>query len=61
MSLTAVVDHTAGLYIEASRGTGRVLIPSLSVLAAECQLSGAGKHAASLPFGESVAFSTVLP
>lgn len=60
MNLTAVLDHTAlaalyradsfftGLYIEASRGTGRVLIPSLSVLAAERQVAGAGKHAASL-------------
>ena len=69
MSLTAVLDHTAltalyradpfftGLYIEASRGTGRVLVPSLSVLAAERQVSGAGRHAASLRFAESVPFS----
>ncbi|MFE7113378.1 hypothetical protein ACFU98_44965 [Streptomyces sp. NPDC057575] len=47
MNLTVVLDHTAlaalyradpfftGLYIEASRGTGRVIVPSLSVLAAE--------------------------
>lgn len=54
MSLTAVLDHTAlgalyradhfftGLYIEASRGAGRVLVPSLSVLAAERQLAGTG-------------------
>ncbi|MER6015972.1 PIN domain-containing protein [Streptomyces bluensis] len=71
MNLTAVLDHTAltalyradsfftGLYIEASRGTGRVLIPSLSVLAAERQMAGAGKHAASLRFAENIPFSTV--
>ncbi|MGW7356275.1 PIN domain-containing protein [Streptomyces sp. NPDC054802] len=70
MNLTAVLDHTAltalyqadpfftGLYIEASRGTGRVLVPSLSVLAAEHQVAGAGKHAASLRFAENVPFST---
>ncbi|MFI9825227.1 hypothetical protein ACIHFC_32975 [Streptomyces sp. NPDC052013] len=63
MNLTAVLDHTAlaalsradpfftGLYIEASRGTGRLLIPSLSVLAAERQVAGAGRHAASLQLG----------
>jgi hypothetical protein len=71
VNLTAVLDHTAlaalyradpfftGLYIEASRGTGRVLIPSLSVVAAERQVAGAGKHAASLRFAENVSFSTV--
>jgi hypothetical protein len=70
MNLTAVLDHTAlaalyradpfftGLYIEASRGTGRVIIPSLSVLAAERQITGAGKHAASLRFAENVPFTT---
>lgn len=70
MSLTAVLDHTAltalyranhfftGLYIEASRGTGRVLIPSLSVLAAERQLPGAGTHGASLRFAESIPFTS---
>ncbi|MFI8952764.1 PIN domain-containing protein [Streptomyces sp. NPDC053750] len=70
MNLTAVLDHTAlaalyradpfftGLYIEASRGTGRVLVPSLSVVAAERQLAGAGKHAASLRFAEHVPFTT---
>ncbi|MEU1668524.1 PIN domain-containing protein [Streptomyces sparsogenes] len=70
MSLTAVLDHTAltalyradafftGLYIEASRGTGRVLIPTLSVLAAERQVPGAGKHAASLRFAEAIPFTT---
>ncbi|MER7960209.1 hypothetical protein [Streptomyces sp. NPDC096030] len=70
MSLTAVLDHTAltalcradpfftGLYTEASRGTGRVLVPSLSVVAAGGQTAGAGRHAASLRFTESVAFST---
>ncbi|MEU6708998.1 PIN domain-containing protein [Streptomyces wuyuanensis] len=70
MNLTAVLDHTAlialyradpfftGLYIGASRGTGRVLVPSLSVLAAERQVAGAGKHAASLRFTENVPFST---
>ncbi|WP_258308344.1 hypothetical protein [Streptomyces sp. NWU339] len=47
-----------GLYIEASRGTGRVLTPSLSVFAAERQGAGAGKHAASLWFAENVSFST---
>ncbi|MGW3359763.1 PIN domain-containing protein [Streptomyces bungoensis] len=69
MNLTAVLDHTAlaalyradpfftGLYIEASRGTGRVIIPSLSVLAAERQVVGAGKHAASLRFAEQVPFT----
>ncbi|MEU1534136.1 PIN domain-containing protein [Streptomyces fagopyri] len=69
MNLTAILDHTAltalyradpfftGLYIEASRGTGRVLIPSLSVLAAERRLAGAGRHAASLRFAESVPFT----
>ncbi len=51
MKPTALLDHTAlaalfradpfftGLCTEASRGTGRVLSPSLSVLAAERQLS----------------------
>ncbi|MGW0561476.1 PIN domain-containing protein [Streptomyces sp. NPDC003016] len=70
MNLTAVLDHTAlaalyradpfftGLYIEASRGTGRVVIPALSILAAERQVTGAGKHAASLRFAENVAFTT---
>ncbi|MET9388182.1 PIN domain-containing protein [Streptomyces sp. NPDC002928] len=69
MNLTAVLDHTAlaalyradsfftGLYIEASRGTGRVIFPSLSILAAERQIAGAGQHAASLKFAESVPFS----
>ncbi|MEU8718634.1 PIN domain-containing protein [Streptomyces sp. NPDC048663] len=69
MNVTAVLDHTAlaalfradafftGLYIEASRGTGRVIIPSLSVLAAERQVVGAGRHAASLRFAESMPFT----
>jgi hypothetical protein len=69
MNVTAVLDHTAlaalyranafltGLYIEASRGTGRVIIPSSSVLAAEQQITGAGKYAASLRFAESVPFT----
>ncbi|MBX7550254.1 PIN domain-containing protein [Streptomyces sp. NPDC004232] len=69
MSLTAVLDHTAlaalyradpfftGLYIEASRGTGRVIVPSLSVLAAERQVRGAGRHAASLRFAEHTPFT----
>ncbi|MGW7674574.1 PIN domain-containing protein [Streptomyces sp. NPDC054775] len=69
MNLTAVLDHTAltalyradpfftGLYVEASRGTGRVLIPSLSIVAAERQDAGAGKHAASLRFAENVPFT----
>ena len=66
---TAVLDHTAltalyradsfftGLYIEASRGTGRVIVPSLSVLAAERLMTGAGRHAAALRFAQSVPFS----
>jgi hypothetical protein len=70
MSLTAVLDHTAltalyradpfltGLYIEASRGTGRILVPSLSLLAAERRLAAAGRHAAGLRFAESVPFTT---
>jgi hypothetical protein len=70
MSLTAVLDHTTlaalyqadpfltGLYIEASRGTGRVLIPSLSVLAAEHRLTGAGQHAAALRFADHIPFTT---
>ncbi|MFE9636912.1 hypothetical protein [Streptomyces sp. NPDC006463] len=69
MSLTAVFDHTAlaalykadafftGLYIESSRGGGRVLIPALSILAAERSVPGAGAHAARLRFAESVAFT----
>ncbi|MFF7183562.1 PIN domain-containing protein [Streptomyces sp. NPDC008121] len=69
MNLTAVLDHTAltalyradpfftGLYVEASRGTGRVLIPALSIIAAERQDAGAGKHAASLRFAENVPFT----
>ncbi|MGX1025482.1 hypothetical protein RKD37_000079 [Streptomyces ambofaciens] len=69
MNLTAVLDHTAlaalyqadpfftGLYIEASRGTGRVIIPSLAVVAAERGTPGAGRHAASLRFAESVPFT----
>lgn len=62
MNLTAVLDHTAlvalyqadpfftGLHIESSRGTGRVLIPALSVLAAERTAPGAGSHAGRLRF-----------
>ncbi|MER7539527.1 hypothetical protein ABTX77_32790 [Streptomyces sp. NPDC097704] len=69
MNLTAVLDHSAltalyradpfftGLYIEASRGTGRILVPSLAALAAERQAPGAGKHATGLRFSESVAFT----
>ncbi len=69
MNVTAVLDHTAlaalyradhfftGLYIEASRGTGRVVVPSLSMVAAERQVAGAGKHAASLRFAENVPFT----
>ncbi|MDQ0757424.1 hypothetical protein [Streptomyces canus] len=69
MNVTAILDHTAltalfhadpfftGLYIEASRGTGRVVIPSLSMLAAERQVTGAGKHAASLRFAENMSFT----
>ncbi|MBZ4320137.1 PIN domain-containing protein [Streptomyces huiliensis] len=69
MNLTAVLDHTAlaalyradpfftGLYIETSRGTGRILVPSLAVVAAERRVAGAGKHAASLRFTESVPFT----
>ncbi|MGW2206861.1 PIN domain-containing protein [Streptomyces sp. NPDC001774] len=70
MNLTAVLDHTAlaalyqadpfftGLYVEASRGTGRVLIPALSLLAAERAAPGAGEHAASLRYAEHIAFTT---
>ncbi|MDV5143164.1 hypothetical protein R1T08_02260 [Streptomyces sp. SBC-4] len=70
MNLTAVLDHTAlialyradpfftGLYIEASRGTGRVLVPSLAALAAERQVPEAGRHAAGLRFAQGVAFSS---
>ncbi|MGI5339496.1 PIN domain-containing protein [Streptomyces sp. CA-181903] len=70
MTLTAVLDHTAlaalyqadsfftGLYIESSRGGGRLLIPSLAVTAAERRVAGAGKHAASLRFAEPVPFTT---
>ncbi|MFJ8663531.1 PIN domain-containing protein [Streptomyces sp. NPDC093795] len=69
MNLTAVLDHSAltalyqadpfftGLYIEASRGTGRILVPSLAALAAERQVPGAGQHATRLRFFESVAFT----
>ncbi|MER7540061.1 hypothetical protein ABTX77_35575 [Streptomyces sp. NPDC097704] len=69
MNLTAVVDHSAlialykadpfftGLYIEASRGTGRILVPSLAALAAERRVPGAGRHATRLRFSESVAFT----
>ncbi|MBQ0867359.1 hypothetical protein KBY17_27250 [Streptomyces sp. RK75] len=46
-----------GLYIEASRGTGCVLVPSLSVVAAERLVGCAGAHAASLRFAEQVPFS----
>jgi hypothetical protein len=71
MNLTVVLDHTAltalyqadsfftGLYIKASRGTGRILVPSLCVLAAERQAAGTGKHAASLRFAESIPFNRV--
>ncbi|MCX5166262.1 hypothetical protein OOK39_45335 [Streptomyces sp. NBC_00264] len=70
MNLVVVLNHTAltalyradpfltGLYIKASRGTGRVIVPSLSVLAAERQDTGAGQHAASLRFAENVPFTT---
>jgi hypothetical protein len=69
VNLSAVLDHTAlaalyhadpfftGLYIEASRGTGRVIIPSLALLAAERLVGGAGKHAASLRFAEHIPFT----
>ena len=69
MNLTAVPDYAAlaalfradlfftGLYIEASRGTGRVINPSLSMVAAERQLAGAGKHAASLRFAKNAPFT----
>jgi len=69
MNLTAVLDHTAlialyradpfftGLYIEASRSAGRVILPSLCILAADRQVPGAGKHAALLRFAESVPFT----
>ncbi|MFZ3475909.1 hypothetical protein ACODT3_40875 [Streptomyces sp. 4.24] len=69
MSLTVVFDHTAlaalyradefltGLYIESSRGTGRVLVPALSILAAERQVPGAGAHAARLRFAETIPFT----
>ncbi|WP_329595035.1 hypothetical protein OG298_40065 [Streptomyces sp. NBC_01005] len=69
MNLVVVLDHTAlialyradpfftGLYIEAWRGTGRAIVPSLSVLAAERQATGAGRHAASLRFAENVPFT----
>ncbi|MFJ6122864.1 PIN domain-containing protein [Streptomyces sp. NPDC054775] len=71
MSPTAVLDHTAltalyradhfftGLYIEASRGTGHVLVPSLAALAAERHLPGSGTHAASLRFAEQVPFTSI--
>ncbi|MCT2546832.1 MULTISPECIES: PIN domain-containing protein [Streptomyces] len=69
MNLAAVLDRTAlialyradpfftGLYIEASRGTGRVIVPSPSVLAAERQATGVARHAASLRFAENVPFT----
>ncbi|WP_435192253.1 PIN domain-containing protein [Streptomyces sp. bgisy126] len=69
MNLTAVLDHTAltalhqadpfltSLYIEASRGTGRILIPSLAALGAEQQVPGAGTHALGLRFCEHIAFT----
>ncbi|MEU7103088.1 hypothetical protein AB0A66_32805 [Streptomyces longwoodensis] len=69
MNPTAVLDHTAlaalcranpfftGLYIEASRGTGRVIIPSPSLLAAERLVAGTGKHATSLRFAEHIPFT----
>ena len=47
-----------GLYIEASRGTGRILLPSLCVLAAERHTPGAGPHAAALRFADHVPFAT---
>jgi hypothetical protein len=68
--MTAVFDHSTlvalyrgdpfftGLYVEAARGTGRILIPALSVLAAECSTPGAGAHAAHLRFAEPVPFTT---
>ncbi|MFJ6076364.1 hypothetical protein ACIQFU_37015 [Streptomyces sp. NPDC093065] len=71
MIVTAVLDHTAlaapyradpfftALYIEASRGTGRVLLPSLAVVAAERETTSAGRHAAALRFAESVPFTAV--
>ncbi|MFC7795748.1 PIN domain-containing protein [Streptomyces cinereoruber] len=69
MNLTAVLDHTTltalhqadpfftGLYIEASRGTGRILVPSLAALGAEQQVPGAGAHALGLRFAEPVSFT----
>lgn len=50
----------SGLYIEGSRGPGRVTIPSLAVPAAERQAAGTGRHAASLRFEENVPFTAAL-
>ncbi|MDX3319753.1 PIN domain-containing protein [Streptomyces sp. ME03-5684b] len=69
MNLAVVLDHTAlaalyradsfftGLYIEVSRGTGRVIVPTLAAVAAEREMAGAGRHAASLRFAQSVPFT----
>ncbi|TFV30038.1 hypothetical protein E4K10_47330 [Streptomyces sp. T1317-0309] len=72
MSPTAIVDHTAlitllyradhfltGRYNKASRGAGRIRIPSLPLLAAERHIPGSGAHAASLRFAEQVPFTSM--
>lgn len=70
MSPAVILDHTAlialhqadpffaGLYVETSRGTGRLLLPALSLLAAERAIPGAGTHAAALRYAEQVSFTT---
>ncbi|MGW0754934.1 PIN domain-containing protein [Streptomyces sp. NPDC002814] len=66
---TVVLDHTClvalhdgdefftGLYIEASHQRGRILVPSLCILAADRLRPGCGTYAASLRFTEEVPFT----
>ncbi|MFI1104535.1 hypothetical protein [Streptomyces melanogenes] len=70
MNLTAVLDHTAltalyradpffiGLYIETHAAPAASWSPSLSVLAAEQLVAGAGRHAAPLRFAGVIPFIT---
>ncbi|OKK02903.1 hypothetical protein AMK26_22445 [Streptomyces sp. CB03234] len=67
---TVVLDHTClvalyegdafftGLYIEASHQRGRILVPSLCVLAADRLKPGCGAYAAGLRYAEGVPFTT---
>jgi hypothetical protein len=47
-----------GLYVEASHQRGRILVPSLCVLAADRLKSGCGPYAAGLRYVDGIPFTT---